>query len=692
MTNDELKNQKITNSAEMQTPNTVNTEVQESVQANNPWWKIGTTQPTETTTVQTTTPTTQQTTQSVQTANQGTTQPTQEYVNTYNVTQQEASAKAQAVEPVQNQSNTAVKVPTDLYDQTVQNYLQDYYNGQNINDYQAQINALNAIDNYRISQGYNKIYTTNVYELTNQRVAKIKNQIRDYETDMATAITDGDEELAQEIGRQMEEYKKMVNYTDTIDNSATFLQNLEYQSTYDTVIKDIVNELLTAQFTYDPSDDEALLKAQTYATNTVYESMNSKGILDSTMTSAIVTKTVNELLPVYEKMAKEEFYENIERLQTMANFVINLDNNQYERWANQVQLKLDYYDARKSEISYQWERVENLGYVDNEASIVLGVAPGTMSPSTRKAIQEAELEATEQYNKLLTDIQLAEATEAISNGHKVIQDDGSINVQSSMLSNKSSSSTFSTTKTNGLNIANGSNSSDSTGTENNGFIKYEGATANKKNSIVNAYAIGARSASQTLGDAIYNSIDEKTGELNNADLEAILYATFKGNETDATYQTALDNMSKALADEIESAYGEITEDNVDNALTTAVNLYDSLFMFTGSDTVFDKLTDDIQARVSKNTKTKADNQSFETLEKGYETYYDDLISNANQFKSKKELKEIFNDLERKSTSLEKDKEKLIKVYGTTKVNALITMVEQKEDELAKILKNKGVDW
>lgn len=319
-----------------------------------------------------------------------------------------SNANSQITQPIQSQSNVAVKIPSDLYDQTVQGYLNEYNKGKEINDYQAQINALNAIDQYRTSQGYTPIYTSNVYELTNQRTEKIKNAIREYETDMANAIYSGDEALAQQIGQQMEAYKRSVNYQETLDNASNYLASIEYKSAYDTTINEIVNELLTSRFTYDPSDDQALIKAQKYATNTIYESMNAKGILDSTMTAQMVTSAVDELIPVYEKMAKEEFYNNIERLQSMANLVINLDDRQYQRWQDNVQNKLDYYSAKKDEISYQWERVNNLGYVDNEASVVLGVAPGTMSPTMRESIQEAEQEAQSQYNKLLTDVKLAE--------------------------------------------------------------------------------------------------------------------------------------------------------------------------------------------------------------------------------------------------------------------------------------------
>ena len=192
-----------TEPAEMQTPNTVNTEVQQNVQANK--YVV---QP-EANNYATSGIKKEQSAESMQT--QPTTQETTNTDQGITNTQQVQNLQAQSLQPIQQQSNVAVQIPSDLYDQTVQGYLDEYKKGQEINDYQAQINALNAIDKYRVTQGYKPIYTSNVYELTNQRVQKIKNAIRDYETDMATAIYSGDTELAKQIGQQMEEYKKMVN-------------------------------------------------------------------------------------------------------------------------------------------------------------------------------------------------------------------------------------------------------------------------------------------------------------------------------------------------------------------------------------------------------------------------------------------------------------------------------------------------
>lgn len=626
--------------AEMQTPNTVNTEVQETVQAN----KV-VVQP-EPENYATSGMAKESITKPVQTPQ------TQETVQT--VTQPEVITQAQTVQPIQNQSNVAIRIPSDLYDQTVQGYLDEFKKGQEINDYQAQINALNAIDQYRTAQGYKPIYTANVYELTNQRIQKIKNQIRDYEIDMATAINSGNEALAQQIGQQMEAYKKAVNYGETVNNSATYLQNIEYKSTYDSVISGIVNELLTTRFTYDPSDDEALLKAQQYATNSIYESMNAKGILDSTMTAQIVAKTANELVPIYEKMAKEDFYNNLERLQSMANFVMNLEETQYSRWLTQVQVKLDYYEAQKDEIAYQWDRVNQLGYVDNEASIILGVAPGTMSPSMREAIEEAERQANEQYNKLYSDLILAEAKEAISNGYKVVQNDGSINVQSYMLRDNSSTSKKTT--------SDGNNVGDS-GSE---IYGSDWSYTDKK-------------------DAILAKVE--SGELGEAGAVKEIYANFDGNEIPKALKAILgktEKQAKALLDEeliteivtgLKSEAGEITEDNIAVFDAYVNNAYKN-------GTYTKEFAEDILAEVDA-----------ELMYNQLLTHYIDTINeNINFVKNAKKSHVKKVAISKQVERIEKNKEELIEKIGAERYNTLLQKVQTAEENLSSAFDEKGLDW
>ena len=543
----------------------------------------------------------------------------------------------QTVQPIQNQSNIAVKIPSDLYDQTVQGYLNEYNKGKEINDYQAQINALNAIDQYRTSQGYAPIYTSNVYELMNQRTEKIKNAIREYETDMASATYSGDEVLAQQIGQQMEAYKRSVNYQETLDNASNYLANIEYKSVYDTTINDIVNELLTSRFTYDPSDDKALLKAQQYATNSVYESMNAKGILDSTMTAQIVTNTVNELIPVYEKMSKEEFYNNIERLQSMANLVINLDDRQYQRWQDNVQNKLDYYSAKKDEINYQWDRVNKLGYVDNEASIVLGVAPGTMSPSMREAIQEAEQEAQSQYNKLLSDIKLAEVKAQLDQGTYAYKKNIDAQYKSS------------TTKT----------------SSGNSTLYDDDVTDSDKEKIIKTKYTNGKLDELGAREEIYNNFDtSKIGGM----LSDILGITEK--EAEELYNEGIVN---EYMSQMSVELGELTNNNMKQYDAYVTELLDKEYI----DENF------------ANTLLK--NIDEELMYKRYLHHYLQEIQDQIEYVQKsKKLKN--SNFARQTNLIAKREEEIKKAVGETRYNQLLEEVQAAEQELENAYKEKGIDW
>ena len=381
---------KIIENADVETPNTSNSEVKMT---------SGIVQPKSYNYAQTGAIGVTANTQTTQNGNQNT------QTNTQN--NQVALGTPEVMQPTGN--TIAIRQPSDFNDATVQGYLDSYNYGVSINDYQAQINALTALDKYRVENGYNALYTADIYELNNLRNQKIKGIIQNYENQIATYMNAGDYANAELAGQELQKYKTSVNYKDPVNNSATYLSNMEYKSDYDAVINGIVNELLMMRFTYDPSDDEALMKAQEHAINTAYESMNAKGILDSTMTAQVVTSTIANLQSVYEKMAREEFYDNLNRLQSMATFVIGLEDKQYERWLSNVQLNLEYYQAEKDEIAYQWDRVNTMGYVDNEASVVLGVPVGMLSPAKRQAIEEAEAEARKKYNELYTALALAEA-------------------------------------------------------------------------------------------------------------------------------------------------------------------------------------------------------------------------------------------------------------------------------------------
>ena len=250
--------------AEIQTPNSQSTELQQNTQMNNQITQSalpkmqGTTQ---SALQQVTQPIATQSTQNnvIQRDNQVTTQPS---TQTNQQVQPVQSTVSQIVQP--SSSSIAVRQAADFNDATVQSYWNEYQNGANINDYQAQINALTAIDNYRATKGLKPIYTANILELNNQRTQKINNQIKDYDDEIAFAMSMGDYETAEQLGRQLQDYRKMVNYqAPEIDNAYTYLQKAKYQSQWDGYINDLVLQLYNARFTYNPRRRSSLNESTT---------------------------------------------------------------------------------------------------------------------------------------------------------------------------------------------------------------------------------------------------------------------------------------------------------------------------------------------------------------------------------------------------------------------------------------------
>ena len=164
----------------------------------------------------------------------------------------------------------------------------------------------------------------------------------------------------------------------------------------------MANQILNMRFNYNPNEDDLLKQAARYTTQNTFESMNAKGILNSSLTAERVARVVGELIPTYEKMAREEFESNFNMLMNTAQFIMNLDDTQYTRWENDRQQKWKEeqaeYEKAQQAIKNAWERVDELGYVDNDAAVVLGVKVGTLSKDAREAKEQREWEL-EEWNR-----------------------------------------------------------------------------------------------------------------------------------------------------------------------------------------------------------------------------------------------------------------------------------------------------
>jgi hypothetical protein len=198
----------------------------------------------------------------------------------------------------------------------------------------------------------------------------------------------------------------------SVNNIMNQLANRQpYQSQYGGQISGLMDKI-NQPFQYNPSTDLNLANAQ----QQVMESMNDRGILNSTMTSEEALKLVpqfqqqayNQYVDQQNSLMRQaEFYrlldnegynrymDEADSLYKRANFINGLDEQAYQRYKDGV--TQDYNDrmfmheqkaaeaqAQKQAITDAWYRVNQLGYVDNEASIVLGVPVGTPSKEARE--------------------------------------------------------------------------------------------------------------------------------------------------------------------------------------------------------------------------------------------------------------------------------------------------------------------
>lgn len=197
-----------------------------------------------------------------------------------------------------------------------------------------------------------------------------------------------------------------------------------YQSPYTGQIQGLLQDIQGAQFEYDPSQDAALQQAQKQSMQANLEEMNARGILNSTVTAERGQQVAQQLVPQYEQQAYSRFQNELSQKYQMASFLQSMEQQAYNTYQDQLNNKYriaDYmfkladneYAMFKDEIAQReqqaqaeydmaiqqmeleqkqvdsaWKRVSNLGYVDNEASVILGVAAGTLSKDAREAVDK----------------------------------------------------------------------------------------------------------------------------------------------------------------------------------------------------------------------------------------------------------------------------------------------------------------
>ena len=84
-------------------------------------------------------------------------------------------------------------------------------------------------------------------------------------------------------------------------------------------------------FQYDASQDTGLLAAQQQVQQSVMEQTNSRGILSSTVTGDRMTQGTAALVPEFEKIARQEYRQDMDMKLNIASFLSDLDTKEFSR-------------------------------------------------------------------------------------------------------------------------------------------------------------------------------------------------------------------------------------------------------------------------------------------------------------------------------------------------------------------------
>jgi len=191
----------------------------------------------------------------------------------------------------------------------------------------------------------------------------------------------------------------------------------------------------TQDFEYDIEKDPLVAKAKENVQQVVMDMANKRGFLYGSYESDIVAQQIEKLAPQFEQMAYDKNSDYLNRQLGLASTMMKWEKMQFDRSKNAMELlktKLDFFnklDDREFQIfkvmldqrntqrtlsmqerkfdlqkqsqltSQALDRLENLGYVDNQASVILGFPVGAKA----KWVQQAALEHQNKLELLAKD-------------------------------------------------------------------------------------------------------------------------------------------------------------------------------------------------------------------------------------------------------------------------------------------------
>lgn len=321
-------------------------------------------------------------------------------------------------------------------------------------DYQAQINALKAQgvpDNDPQIVGLNVLRANKIYsspELTAAYENTIPPEYRRIQQGTGTSLdaTNGDGfnqnsytdgTGAQDATAEDVQFTTDPAITEFMNNVTTENAALKdqlatvkgqvgsYQSQYTPQINQALNNM-QQEFTYDPNTDSALKLAQQQIAQATREEAAKRGALYGDTAQSMVAQEMAKQIPTYEELARQKFNDRFNRNVQIASTVMQLDSEAYKRSTDKITQTMDiinltsqlndsdakmFFDTRSAMLQdkqFQLEaqkfdfdkeikllnnamdRVNTIGYVDNETSAILGLPVGTPSSQAREAALNRE--------------------------------------------------------------------------------------------------------------------------------------------------------------------------------------------------------------------------------------------------------------------------------------------------------------
>ena len=144
---------------------------------------------------------------------------------------------------------------------------------------------------------------------------------------------------------------------------------------------------------------EASQQQAAKASQQAMEILNQRGILNSTVTrdqvNEIEQQAMIQLMPRLFELAYGMRQDQISQLMNLLNTYSGLGQQEYtrevesQRWfyEQQVAQQAAAIEAEEQKVKAAWDRVKNLGYVDNTASVALGIPVGTPTYEAQKDVE-----------------------------------------------------------------------------------------------------------------------------------------------------------------------------------------------------------------------------------------------------------------------------------------------------------------